>query len=65
MARTTTSKRAGRTATMSRKAEKFLAKQPELRDAMKLFDVSIKQYAQALSHLNRPQIVTTSSSTSV
>lgn len=49
----------------SRAVETYLAKQPELRDALKLFDVSIKQYAQALSHLNRPQIVTTSSSTPV
>jgi len=64
MARATTAKRARRSS-MTRKTEEFLAKQPELRDAMQLFDVSIKQYAQALSHLNRPQIVTTSSSTSV
>ncbi len=49
----------------TRKVQAFLAKEPELRDALKLFDVSMKQYAQALSHLNRPQIVTTASSTPV
>lgn len=49
----------------TRKAQAFLAKEAELRDALKLFDVSMKQYAEALSHLNRPQIVTTASSTPV
>jgi hypothetical protein len=49
----------------TRKVEAFLAKEPELRDALRLFDVSMKQYAQALSHLNRPQIVTTASTTPV
>ena len=49
----------------AQKVRAFLAKEPELRDALKLFDMSMKQYAQALSHLNRPQIVTTASSTPV
>ena len=49
----------------TRKVEAYLAKEPELRDALRLFDVGMKQYAEALSHLNRPQIVTTASSTPV
>lgn len=58
-------KRTTRPNATTRKVQAFLSKEPELRDALKLFDVSIKQYAQALSHLNRPQIVTTASSTPV
>lgn len=54
-----------RSRTTARQVEVFLAKEPELRDALKLFNVSMKQYTQALSHLNRPQIVTTSSSTPI
>ena len=48
-----------------RKVESYLAKEPELRATLKLFEVGMKQYAEALSHLNRPQIVTTASSTPV
>jgi hypothetical protein len=58
-------KKGTRAKATARKVQAFLAKEPELRDALKLFDVSMKQYAQALSHLNRPQIVTTASSTPV
>jgi hypothetical protein len=58
-------KKATRPNATMRKVQTFLAKEPELRDALKLFDVSMKQYAQALSHLNCPQIVTTASSTPV
>lgn len=47
----------------TKKVEAFLAKEPELRDALKLFDVGMKQYAEALAHLNHPQIITTASST--
>lgn len=54
-----------RPSTATKKVERFLAKEPELRAALKLFDVGMKQYAEALSHLNRPQIVTTASSTPV
>ncbi len=61
MAKKSTNKVARPDAT-TRKVRAFLAKEPELRDALKLFDVSMKQYAQALSHLNRPQIVDTASS---
>lgn len=48
-----------------RKVEGYLAKNPELREGLRLFDISMKQYAQALSHLNNPQITTTASSTPV
>ncbi|NLY00492.1 MAG: hypothetical protein GXY83_30725 [Rhodopirellula sp.] len=58
-------KRVVRPDATAQKVRAFLAKEPELRDALKLFDMSMKQYAQALSHLNRPQIVTTASSTPV
>lgn len=54
-----------RTYATAQKVEAYLAKEPELRDALKLFDVGMKQYAEALAHLNRPQIVTTASSTPV
>jgi len=64
MTRKNTSKRT-RPSTAAKKVERFLAKEPQLREAMKLFDVGMKQYAEALSHLNRPQIVTTASSTPV
>ena len=49
----------------ARKVETYLAKNPELREGLKLFDMTMKQYAQALSHLNNPQIITTASSTPV
>ena len=49
----------------AKKAQRFLAKEPELRTALKLFDIGMKQYAEALSHLNQPQIVTTASATPV
>lgn len=58
-------KKATRPNATTRKVQTFLTKEAELRDALKLFDVTMKQYAQALSHLNRPQIVTTASSTPV
>ena len=58
-------KKVDRPGATARKVQAFLAKEPELRDANKLFDVSMKQYAQALAHLNRPQLVTPASSTPV
>jgi len=47
------------------RTEAYFAKHPELREAIELFDVSMEQYAKALAHLNRPQIITTASSTPV
>jgi hypothetical protein len=58
-------KKVSRHTTATEQVRAFLVREPELRDALKLFDLSMKQYAQALSHLNRPQIVTTASSTPV
>ena len=47
------------------KVEAYLVRNPEVREGLRLFDISMKQYAQALSHLNCPQVVTTSSSAPV
>lgn len=58
-------KKTVRHTTATKRVEDYLVKNPEVRDGLKLFDVSIKQYAQALSHLNRPHVVTTASSTPV
>jgi hypothetical protein len=43
-----------------RAMEAHLAKDIELQEAMRLFDIGMKQYARSLSYLSRPQIISRS-----
>jgi hypothetical protein len=36
--------------------QSYVEKEPKLQEAMRLFDIGMKQYARSLSYLSRPQI---------
>ena len=40
--------------------ESYLAKEAELREAMRLFDIGMEQYARSLSYLSRPEVISRS-----
>ncbi|MGH7206943.1 MAG: hypothetical protein ACREI2_12135 [Nitrospiraceae bacterium] len=39
-----------------REMETYLSKQPDLREAMRLLDIGMEQYARSLSYLSHPHI---------
>lgn len=42
--------------------EKIKQEHPEITEALELFDIGMKEYAEAFRFLNEPQIVTTNNS---
>jgi len=42
--------------------EKIKQEHPEIAEALELFDIGMKEYAEAFRFLNEPQIVTTNNS---
>ena len=40
-----------------RDMQSYVEKEPRLQEAMRLFDIGMKQYARSLSYLSHPQVI--------
>lgn len=43
-----------------REMESYLSKNPDLREALRLFDIGMQQYARSLSYLSQPAVISRS-----
>lgn len=44
---------------LTQRIKTLLQEQPDLAEALELFDIGMKEYAEALKFLNEPQVITT------